>query len=163
MLSSELEKNSPLPKVRFLDRFAKEVEGFNQLTLSTNDLQAACDARRIDLIEKPFRGLHGIAIEVRDFNYVYVNSLISSPLRTVAGFHELFHILHHIGDAKRCLSTGCVSNLSKNEFQAQCAGVLALMPLCLVINLTVEGMMGEFEIPRRLAEFRFNIFRDFNL
>lgn len=156
MLSSE-RKERHLAGNRFLDRFAEEVDGFNRKTLGGSDLEEVCLSLGIELIERPFRSLHGIAIEFREYNYVYVNSLISEPFKVIAGFHELFHVLHHIGDGKRCLSTGGVFNLSKNEYQAQAAGVIALMPNRIVAEMSVEDMMREFEITRQIAEFRLRL------
>lgn len=153
MLSSEQRTNSP-GRSRFLDRFAEEVAGFNVRSLCLRDLEQQCEARNIDFIIRPLRTLHGIAIELHEFDFVYVNSLIPDPLKTIAGFHELFHILHHIGDTKRCLSTGGVSCLSKNEFQAQVVGVVALMPDSLVASMSVNDIMREFEVSRQIAEFR---------
>lgn len=143
-----------------LSRFEQVVEGFNQRSLRLFDLVTICEALDIEIVEKRMRSLHGSAYEEDGFRFVYINSLISPAEQVVAGFHELFHIFHHIGDGKLCQSRGATVRLSKQEKQAQAAGVIALMPLGVVYELSIEEMMREFDVSRRLAEFRLMIFRD---
>jgi Zn-dependent peptidase ImmA (M78 family) len=160
MQSRELERKRLLKRRNsFLDKFAGGVEGFNQRALGIVDLEFFCLQHDIEIDEMQFRALHGIAVAISDCDYIYINSLISYPEKVIAGYHELFHLVQHIGtgDSTRCLSEGQVVNLSKNEFQAQAAGVIALMPDALVDGMSVEDMMREFEVSRRIAEFRLRL------
>lgn len=152
---------SPFPQKMnsFLEKFSVEVEGFNQKSLGLNQLIEICDGKKIELIEKPFRGLHGIAIEDRQHDYIFINQIISYSYKVIAGYHELFHILHHVGNGQECLSYGGVINLSKKEYQAQAVGVIALMPDVMIQGLSIEDLMREFDVSRRIAEFRFCLTR----
>lgn len=107
------------------------------------------------------RGLHGSAYEEDGYKFIYINPLVSRTEQITAGFHELFHIFNHAGDGRICMSRGATVRISKQEKQAQAVGVIALMPLPIVAQMTIEDMMREFDVPRKLAQFRFKVFQEY--
>jgi Zn-dependent peptidase ImmA (M78 family) len=145
----------------YFDRFAAHVDGFNRKPLRLCDLYAYCERQNIEVVEMQMRQLHGGAHEYEGFQFIYINSLITYSEQIIAGFHELFHTLNHVGNGELCFSYGRVNNLSKQEFQAQAVGVVALMPLTEVYEMTVDRMMYEYTVSRQIAELRFNIFQQY--
>lgn len=145
----------------YFDRFADRVEGFNQKSLRLYDLYNYCEGSGIEVVEKQMRQLHGGAHELEGYQFIYINSLISYSEQIIAGFHELFHVLNHVGNAELCFSYGKVNNLSKQEFQAQAIGVIALMPLPEVYDMTIDQIVSEFYVSRQIAQLRFNIFQQY--
>lgn len=149
------------PGTSSLRRFALRVDGFNKRPLRLCDLYTICEDEGIEVIELQMRRLHGGAFEEDGYKFIFLNSLVSYAEQIVAGFHELFHTFNHVGDGVMCYSKGATQRLSKQEKQAQIAGVLALMPLSSVFQMTIEDMMREFDVSRKVAQFRFRIFQEY--
>ncbi len=139
---------------QLIDRFSRLVPGFNRRSLALDDLYGLCDIHNIDVVHLPLRRVHGIAFEEDSYRCMYINRLLRIPFQIIAGFHEFCHFDYHTVDSRVCLSMGGLANLSKRERQAQAVGVVALMPAPLIVDMTVDDLMREFEVSRQIAEFR---------
>jgi hypothetical protein len=144
-------------------RAGSRIPEFNKRSLRLCDLCRICDEFSIQVVQWQMRRLHGSAYEEDGYRFIFINPLVSYAEQIVAGFHEFEHIISHVGNGEVCQSSGDTLRLSKQEKQAQMVGVIALMPITVVYGMSVEEMMGEFDAPRKLAEFRFSIFRDYRI
>jgi hypothetical protein len=152
---------SPLFSASPTLKAGSRIPDFNKRSLRLSDLHRICDELSIQVVQWQMRRLHGSAYEEDGYRFIYINPLISYSEQIVAGFHELEHIVSHVGNGEVCQSRGDTLRLSKQEKQAQMVGVIALMPITIVYGMTVEEMMREFDAPRKLAEFRFKIFQEY--
>jgi Zn-dependent peptidase ImmA (M78 family) len=158
MLVSEVERRSnPASDRLLLERFCSRIPGFNVQSQCLNDLYRLCEQLDIEVVQFPMRQLHGAALEDDGFRYLYINRLLSTPERVIAGFHEYCHLTSHSLDVAVFKSTGGLWNLDKYERQAQIVGAVALMPEPAVCSLSVEEIMREFSVDLRIAEFRASI------
>lgn len=140
-----------------IERFANRIHGFNMRRQSLCDLYDLCEPLDVEVVQKPMRKLHGAAIEDMGFHYIYINSLLSGPLKVIAGFHEFCHLTDHALNVEAFKSTGNLWNLSKFERQAQIIGVIAWMPSVEIEGLSIEQIMREYGVPRNVAEFRLSL------
>ena len=154
---SELRRRSnPASDRLLLERFSNRIPGFNVRPQHLTDLDGLCDELDIEVVQLPMRRLHGVALEDGGFRYLYINRLLDGAEKVIAGFHEYCHLTSHSLNVAVFKSTGGLWNLDKYERQAQIVGTVALMPEPAIRHLSVEEIMREFSVSRRIAEFRFS-------
>lgn len=140
-----------------IQRFEARLRGFNLRSLVLDDLLHECERRDIFVDLVPFQRIHGISFHDKGQPCLLVNSLLTDAEKIIAGYHELTHLLDQADDVSVFLSLGNLWNHSKAERHAQTVGVIALMPDAAVWGLTVDEISEQFQVSRKLAEFRLSL------
>jgi Zn-dependent peptidase ImmA (M78 family) len=154
---------SHLPGVEplLIERFSKEIEGFNERPLGLPDLYAECERRGIVVEEAVFKRVHGCSFFDRDGDvFLFVNRLLPEPLRALAGFHELKHVLYR-DPHPVCYSTPSLWNRTKYERQAQAVGLIALLPRVLISRMEPGEAQFESGLPKELVRQRYQLWLDY--
>lgn len=154
---SEPNNGRPARNRLLFERARHYIEGLNVEQQTLGNLCHACEDRRIEVRRLPFRRAHGCSFYEGGQPFIYINSLLSIAEQTIAAHHEFVHIQEHAFEVEVFHSTGDLWNLSKYEYQAQAVGAVAWMPDPLIFGLGIEGIMREFGVSRRLAEFRLSL------
>ena len=140
-----------------IERIAAIVPGFNRTQLGLDELYFHCDRLGFCAEEGGLRKLHGCSFHDNDGPCLVINSLISRPLRAVAGWHEFKHLALDMKDASVFFSHGGFLSRRKIERRAQIVGVHAWMPDSDVWGMSVAELMERYEVPREMAEFRVSL------
>jgi Zn-dependent peptidase ImmA (M78 family) len=140
---------------RFLvERFASWIPGWGRKQLSLADFYEFAESLSVEVIEYPFIQDAGCAFWVGVTPYIYYSSKLTGPEQVITCYHELAHILYHPSRPEVFRRTGDLWNMSKCDRQAEIVGVIAWMPETVVRGLSVDDLMNEFGVSRKLAEFR---------
>ncbi|HZS47740.1 MAG TPA: ImmA/IrrE family metallo-endopeptidase [Blastocatellia bacterium] len=108
-----------------IKRFEARIDGFNQRSLSFEDLESACQSHGIEVVLEQMREAHGAALWADGHPFIYINKLLNRPLRVFNLGHEFTHITDHLIDTEIFLSTGKLWHKSKFERHANIVGVLS--------------------------------------
>lgn len=146
-----------------LSRFTALIPEFNSRPLTLDDFYLECAGRSIKVREEPLDLIFGCTKSDGELTVITLNSLIDDAGKTLTAFHELYHALIHPTKSEVLLSLGEYAPRDRWEKEAHSAALVALIPRR-SLDLYTQAQLEElYEVPRQLAHFRLEIFRQYGL
>lgn len=140
-----------------IERFETWIGGFNRRSIHFEELLTLCEDNKIDVVLREMPEVHGLAFQVEDQRYIYINRLLSMPMRVFTLSHEFCHAVDQALDTAVFKSTGKLWLKSKAERAANVVGAITLMPSCEIAEMNARQIADYYGIPLKLAEFRLGL------
>ena len=125
--------------------------GWNERPLTEDDFYRLCRRHKIKVIEMPLV-VSGFYYRCKGRDFIALNSNLAGKRRLLIMFHEFAHFLMHAPNTNETASFHGVGRKTRKEQEADRFAIIALIPIKLLQDRSVDELIEDGFDPEMLRE-----------
>jgi len=136
--------------------------GWNSRIFTEDDFARLCRKEKIKVIEIALI-VPAFYLTTRGRRCIYLDHRLRGARRLHAAFHELAHYFLHVGAEPNAAFYFMREPRAREELEAETFAAVALIPQCVLREMSPGEIEEAFNYPRELVEFRLKVFELYGL